>query len=83
MELRGPSSAGFMYSDTGGSGPPVVFLHGAPMNDTLWSDVVEGLRGRYRCILPELPFGAHRTAMPDEADLSLGSFGAMAVGFLA
>ena len=73
MELRGPSSAGFMYSDTGGSGPPVVFLHGVLMNGTLWNDVVGGLGDRYRCIVPELPFGAHRTSMPDGADLSLES----------
>ena len=40
MQLRGPSAADFMYSDTGGSGPPVVFLHGVLMNGTLWSDIV-------------------------------------------
>ena len=28
MQLMGASSAGFMYSDSGGGGPPVVFLHG-------------------------------------------------------
>ena len=42
MELRGPSSAGFVYSDTGGNGPPVVFLHGVLMNGTLRSAVVVG-----------------------------------------
>ena len=83
MQLRGPSSAGFMYSDTGGSGPPVVFLHGVLMNGTLWNDVVDGLRDRYRCIVPELPFGAHRTPMPDGAHLSLESLVTMVAGFLA
>ena len=83
MQLRGPSSAGFMYSDTGGSGPPVVFLHGVLMNGTLWNDVVAGLRDGYRCIVPELPFGAHRTPMPDGADLSLESLVKMVAGFLA
>ena len=37
----------------------------------------------YRCIVPELPFGAHRTPMPDVADLTLESFVRMVAGFLA
>ena len=33
----------------------------------MYSDtVVEGLRDRYRCIVPGLPFGAHTTPMPDD-----------------
>ena len=82
MQLRGPSAAGFMYSDTGGSGPPVVFLHGVLMNGTLWSNVIDGLRDRYRCIVPELPFGAHRTPMPDGVDLEIKSLVRMVAGFL-
>ena len=72
-----------MYSDTGGSGPPVVFLHGVLMNGTLWSDVVDRLRDRYRCIVPELPFGAHLTPIPDGADLSLESSVTKVARFLA
>ena len=30
MLLKGPTSAGLMYSDTGGNGPVVVLLHGVP-----------------------------------------------------
>ena len=71
-----------MYSDTGGDGPVVVFLHGVLMGGTLWDDVVDRLRGRYRCIVPELPFGAHRTPMPDDADLTLESLAKMIAGFL-
>ena len=82
MRLEGPSSAGLMYSDTGGDGPVVVFLHGVLMNGTLWDDVVAGLRDGYRCIVPELPFGAHRTPMPDNADLTLGSLAKMVAGLL-
>ena len=80
----GPSSAGFLYSDTGGSGPPVVFLHGVLMNGTLWNDIVDQLCDhRYRCIVPELPFGAHRTPMPDDADLTLESLVKLLAEFLA
>lgn len=82
MQLKGPTSAGLMYSDTGGNGPAVVLLHGVLMNGTLWADVVDRLRSRYRCIVPELPFGAHRTSMPEEADLTLGSLSRLIADFL-
>ena len=71
--LEGPTKAGFLYSDTGGDGPVVVFLHGVLMNGTLWSPIVDDLRHRYRCIVPELPFGAHSRPMPEAADLGLSS----------
>ncbi len=71
MQLEGPTYAGLMYSNTGGDGPVVVLLHGVLMNGSLWGTVVEGPRDRYRRIAPELPFGAHTTPMPDNADLSL------------
>lgn len=82
-QLEGPTAAGLMYSDTGGDGPVVVLLHGVLMNGNLWEEVVEGLRDRYRCIVPELPFGAHRTPMPDDAELDLESLAKMVAEFLA
>ena len=82
MAHKGSTRAGMMYSDTGGSGPVVVLLHGVLMNGSVWNDVVDGLRDRYRCIVPELPFGAHRRPMPDDADLSLGSIARMIAEFL-
>ena len=70
MDLKGPTSAGLMYSDTGGDGPVVVLLHGVIMDAGVWQEVVDGLRDRYRCIVPGLPFGAHCRPMPDgRADL--------------
>ena len=71
-----------MYSDTGGDGPAVVFLHGVLTNGSLWDPIVEKLRDRYRCIVPELPFGAHRTPMPDDADLDLASLARMIADLL-
>ena len=82
MQFEGPTVAGLMYSDTGGDGPVVVLLHGVLMNGTLWDTVVDGLRDRYRCIVPELPFGAHTTPMPDDADLSLPALATMIAEFL-
>ena len=82
-DLDGPTATGFRYLDTGGDGPVVVLLHGVLMNGTLWDDVVAGLQDRYRCIVPELPFGAHRVPMPDDADLTLESIATMIARFLA
>lgn len=59
------------YEDTGGDGPVVCLLHGLVMDHTLWRKVLPQLRGSYRCILPTLPLGAHRTPMRADADLSL------------
>ena len=81
MQLQGPTAAGLMYSDTRGDGPVVVLLHGVLMGGTLWDTVVGGLRDRYRCIVPELPFGAHTTPMPDDADLSLPALATMIAEF--
>lgn len=57
------------YQDTGGDGPVLVLAHGVPMNETQWRKVVPLLPG-YRCVLPTLPLGGHRTAMKPDADLS-------------
>jgi pimeloyl-ACP methyl ester carboxylesterase len=57
------------YRDEG-SGPPVVFVHGALVNGSLWDPVVERLASSARCIVPDWPLGSHRTAMRPDADLT-------------
>jgi pimeloyl-ACP methyl ester carboxylesterase len=59
------------YEDTGGDGPVVMLLHGVVMNGTLWRHVVADLSSDHRCVVPNLPLGAHRLPMRDDADLSL------------
>jgi pimeloyl-ACP methyl ester carboxylesterase len=58
------------YTDTGGDGPVVVFLHGLMMDASLWDEVIAGLSASHRCLAPTLPLGAHRRAMKPDADLS-------------
>ncbi|TWD83875.1 pimeloyl-ACP methyl ester carboxylesterase [Kribbella amoyensis] len=58
------------YVDTGTGDRPVVFLHGALMDERLWEPVVELLRPHLRCIVPVLPLGAHRLPRPEGADQS-------------
>lgn len=82
MEHEGPTDAGLRYYDTGGDGPVVVLLHGVLMSGDVWREVVDGLRDRYRCIVPELPFGAHGMPMPEGADLTLPSIARTIAAFL-
>jgi pimeloyl-ACP methyl ester carboxylesterase len=75
MEVSVPEvelSAGTIeYEDTGGAGPVILFVHGLMMDGSLWRHVVAELRRNYRCVLPTLPFGAHRRPMRPGADLSM------------
>jgi pimeloyl-ACP methyl ester carboxylesterase len=57
------------YRDEG-EGPALVFVHGALVNGRLWDLVVERLRGRFRCVVPDLPLGSHAIALNADADLS-------------
>ena len=63
------------YADTGGDGPPFVLLHGLVMDGALWREVVDELDSEPRCVMPTLPFGAHRVPMHPDADLSLRGVG--------
>ncbi|WCB95856.1 hypothetical protein DSM104299_04607 [Baekduia alba] len=57
------------YRDEG-SGPTVLFIHGALVNGRLWDPVVDRLRDRFRCVVPDLPLGSHTIPMKPDADLS-------------
>src|SRR3954454_2072801 len=54
---------------TGSEGPPVLFLHGALVDHTLWDPVI-ALLGDRRCLAPTLPLGSHRTPVPDRSRLT-------------
>ena len=77
-------SAGVIeYEDRGGTGAPVVFLHGLLMDETLWTSVADGLAPDHRSLVPVLPLGAHRHGMPPQADLSPRGIAALVAEFLA
>ena len=59
------------YDDTGGDLPVVVLIGGLFIGISLWDGVVSDLRRDHRCIVPRLPWGAHRRPMHPDADLSL------------
>jgi pimeloyl-ACP methyl ester carboxylesterase len=57
------------YRDEG-TGPAIFFVHGALVDGRLWEPVVERLRDRFRCVVPDLPLGSHKVALDPRADLS-------------
>lgn len=69
------------YRDIG-SGPPLVFVHGAYATGALWDDVVARLAGEHRCIAPTWPFGAQHDPVGPQADLGVRASGRRIVGLL-
>jgi pimeloyl-ACP methyl ester carboxylesterase len=69
------------YEDRG-SGPIIVLIHGLFVNGSVWDRLVSLLVGRTRCVMPDLPLGAHRVPMND-ADLSPPGLAAMIAEFIA
>lgn len=58
------------YRDEG-SGEPLLFIHGVVVNGDLWGKVVPPLSKDFRCIVPDLPLGAHEVPAAPDADLSV------------
>jgi pimeloyl-ACP methyl ester carboxylesterase len=73
---------GTMHYQDSGAGAPVVFLHGYLMGARLWDPVTGLLEDEFRCLVPELPFGAHPVAMKPGADLTAAGLGRLVAGFL-
>jgi pimeloyl-ACP methyl ester carboxylesterase len=65
-----------------GEGEPIVFVHGYLVDGRLWSGTAEALSPGHRCIVPDWPMGAHRTAMSPDADLSPPGIAALIAAFL-
>jgi haloacetate dehalogenase len=62
----------------GGSGPPVLLLHGHPRTHTTWHRVAPLLARDFRVICPDLRGYGESTKLPDRADHSQASKRAMA-----
>jgi pimeloyl-ACP methyl ester carboxylesterase len=73
---------GTVYYRDCGNGAPVVFLHGYLMGGSIWDPVVQQLEGEFRCVVPELPFGAHPAPLRPDADLTPAGLGRLVSDFL-
>jgi len=69
------------YGDIG-SGPPLVFVHGAYVTGALWDDVAVRLAGKHRCITPTFPFGAQCEPVGADVDLGVAASGRRIVKLL-
>jgi pimeloyl-ACP methyl ester carboxylesterase len=69
------------YRDEG-SGPTIVFVHGALVDGALWDPVIARLRGRFRCVAPDLPLGSHPIALRPDADVSVRGVVALILDFM-
>ncbi len=65
-----------------GSGEPLVFIHGLLVNGDLWRKVVPTLAKKYRCIIPDLPFGAHSLPLNADTDLTPPGIARLIADFL-
>lgn len=63
--------------------PTLLFVHGLLVDGRVWDGVVAELADRYRCVLPDLPLGAHRTAMAPGADLTPEGIATLLDGIVA
>lgn len=54
----------------GRGGTPVLLVHGALVDGRLWDGVVDALPADVPVVVPDLPLGAHRRAVPDRSTLS-------------
>jgi len=66
-----------------GRGPVIVFAHGWLANANLWRKVVARLAASHRCIVLDLPLGAHGTPVDPDADLSPPGCGAIIMDVIA
>jgi pimeloyl-ACP methyl ester carboxylesterase len=73
---------GTLHYHEAGDGAPIVFLHGYLMGANLWDPVIQLLECGFRCLTPELPFGAHPTALRPDADLTTAGVGRLVADFL-
>jgi pimeloyl-ACP methyl ester carboxylesterase len=83
METIQTSAGPIAYTDSGGSGPTIVFLHGMLMDGSLWDDTVSALAAGHRCVVPTLPMGAHQLPAHPDADLSLPGLARLVAELLA
>lgn len=75
-------SAGMIRYTDHGTGQAIVFLHGALSNGNTWRKVIPTLSKKFRCIVPDLPFGGHSIAMNPETDLTATGIAALINEFL-
>lgn len=73
---------GSLHYEDRGSGPSVLLIHGLFVNSRVWDPLVALIEQRARCLLMDLPLGAHRVPMHKGADLLPPGLAAMIAEFI-
>jgi haloacetate dehalogenase len=60
------TEAGKIFARSGGSGPPLVLIHGFPQTHVEWHRIAPGLAARHTVVIPDLR-GYGWSAIPDSA----------------
>jgi pimeloyl-ACP methyl ester carboxylesterase len=68
MERSVEIDQGTIHYREHGDGPTLVFVHGLLVDGRLWRKTVPSLQPAHRCIVPDWPLGAHRSALRPGAD---------------
>jgi pimeloyl-ACP methyl ester carboxylesterase len=61
--------AGTIRYREAGTGPAIVFVHGYLVDGRLWDGVADALADRYRVVVANWPFGAHKIPMSPSTPL--------------
>jgi pimeloyl-ACP methyl ester carboxylesterase len=75
--------AGEIEYRASGRGRPVVFAHGVGVNGDLWRNVAPAVAASgLRCVVPDLPLGAHSIPLSESPDMSLPGLADILSGFV-
>jgi haloacetate dehalogenase len=61
------TTAGKIFARSGGSGPPLLLLHGFAQTNVIWHRVAPALAQHFSLVIPDLP-GYGGSAVPDSGD---------------
>ena len=62
------TSAGKIFARVGGSGPPLLLLHGHPQSNVMWHRVAPALAPHFTLVIADLPGYGWSAAPPEDAE---------------
>jgi haloacetate dehalogenase len=62
------TSMGKIFARVGGSGPPLLLLHGHPQSNVMWHRVAPALEPHFTLVIADLPGYGWSAAPPEDAD---------------
>jgi haloacetate dehalogenase len=76
------TSAGKLFARVGGSGPPLLLLHGHPQSNVMWHRVAPALAPHFTLVIADLPGYGWSAAPPADAEHAPYTKRAMAAGMV-